>query len=68
LTSYFSENEPLLEVLLTNSKTLSQIEHIRHRSQVNAYINIIAGLIAYCHQPKKPSLNIISNCFLLLAA
>jgi hypothetical protein len=34
----------------------SQIEHSRHRSPINALINIICWLIAYCHQPKKPSL------------
>ena len=27
---------------------------------INAFINIIFGLITYCHQPKKPSLNLFS--------
>ncbi|MFN8375010.1 MAG: IS982 family transposase, partial [Anaerolineae bacterium] len=33
-----------------------QIEHTRHRSLANLMVNVVAGLIAYCHQPKKPSL------------
>jgi hypothetical protein len=39
-------------------KNISQIEHTRHRSPINCFINILAGLIAYCHQPKKPALNL----------
>jgi len=39
-------------------KNISQIEHSRHRSFVNFFVNLIAGLIAYCLQPKKPSLHI----------
>ena len=37
-------------------KNISQIEHSRHRSPVNFCVNLLCGLIAYCHQPKKPSL------------
>ncbi|MEM8642955.1 MAG: IS982 family transposase, partial [Cyanobacteria bacterium P01_G01_bin.54] len=32
---------------------------------VNCFVNILSGLIAYCHQPKKPSLRLD---FLLPAA
>jgi hypothetical protein len=39
-------------------KNISQIEHTRHRSPINFLVNLFAGLIAYCHQPKKPSLNL----------
>jgi hypothetical protein len=48
-----------IESVVDQLKNISQIEHTRHRSPINAFINIIAGLIAYCHQPKKPSLNIM---------
>ncbi len=34
-----------------------QFEYSRHRSPIKAPINVICGLIAYCHQPKKPSLH-----------
>ena len=49
----------IIESVVDQLKNISQIEHTRHRSPTNAFINIIAGLIAYCHQPKKPSLGII---------
>ncbi len=58
----------IIESVMDQLKNISQIEHPRHRSPINAFINIIAGLVAYCHQPKKPSLNIIPNGLPLLAA
>lgn len=58
----------IIESVIDQLKNISQIEHTRHRSPTNAFINIIAGLIAYCHQPKKPSLGIIPNGLPLLAA
>ena len=48
----------IIESVVDQLKNISQIEHTRHRSPINSFINIIAGLIAYCHQPKKPSLNL----------
>ena len=48
----------IIESIVDQLKNISQIEHTRHRSPVNCFINIIAGLIAYCHHPKKPSLNL----------
>jgi hypothetical protein len=48
----------IIECVVDQLKNISQIEHTRHRSPINCFINIIAGLIAYCHQPKKPSLNL----------
>jgi len=48
----------IIESIVDQPKNISQIEHTRHRSPTNCFINIIAGLIAYCHQPKKPSLNL----------
>jgi hypothetical protein len=58
----------IIESVIDQLKNISQIEHTRHRSPTNAFINIIAGLIAYCHQPKKPSLDIIPNRMPLLPA
>jgi hypothetical protein len=48
----------IVETVIDQLKNISQIEHTRHRSPINFVVNVIAGLIAYCHQPKKPSLNI----------
>lgn len=39
-------------------KNISQIEHTRHRSVTNFLVNLLAGLIAYTYQEKKPSLNL----------
>jgi hypothetical protein len=58
----------IIESVMDQLKNISQIEHTRHRSPLNAFVNIVAGLIAYCHQPKKPSLGIIPDGLPLLAA
>ncbi len=42
-------------------RNISQIEHSRHRSPVNCFVNILCGLIAYCHQPKKPGIAMEHN-------
>jgi hypothetical protein len=46
------------ETIIDQLKNISQIEHSRHRSPINFLVNLICGLIAYCHQPKKPSLHL----------
>ena len=46
----------IIETIIDQLKNISQIEHTRHRSPVNFFVNVLAGLIAYCHQPKKPAL------------
>jgi len=48
----------ILETIFDQLKNLSQIEHTRHRSAVNVVVTLVAGLIAYCHQPKKPALHL----------
>lgn len=48
----------IVESVIDQLKNISQIEHTRHRSPINFFVNVIAGLIAYCLQPKKPSLNL----------
>lgn len=51
----------VIETIIDQLKNISQIEHSRHRSPVNCFVNILCGLIAYCHQPKKPGIATISN-------
>ena len=48
----------LIESIVDQLKNISQIEHSRHRSPFNFLVNLMAGLIAYCHQRKKPSLDL----------
>lgn len=45
----------LTETINDQLKNQAQIEHSRHRSPANFLVNVVAGLIAYCHQIKKPS-------------
>jgi transposase len=52
-----SRKRSIIETINDQLKNISQIEHSRHRSPVNFCVNLLCGLIAYCHQPKKPSLH-----------
>jgi hypothetical protein len=47
----------IIETVNDQLKNQSQIEHSRHRSPVNFVMNVVAGLIAYMWQPKKPAIN-----------
>jgi len=46
----------IVESVIDQLKNISQIEHSRHRSVTSFLVNLLCGLIAYAHQPKKPSL------------
>ena len=47
----------IIETINDQLKNISQLEHTRHRSPVNAMVNWVAALVAYSYQPKKPSIN-----------
>jgi hypothetical protein len=51
----------LIETVNDQLKNISQIEHTRHRSVTGFRVNVVAGLIAYSHRPKKPSLGLRRN-------
>jgi hypothetical protein len=46
----------LIETINDQLKNSNQIEHTRHRSPKNFLTNLLAGLVAYQLQPKKPRL------------
>ena len=48
----------LSETVNDQLKNICQIEHTRHRSVANFVVNLLAALIAYAYQEKKPSLNL----------
>lgn len=48
----------ICETVIDQLKNISQIEHTRHRSPFNFFVNLIAGLVAYTFREKKPSLNL----------
>jgi len=45
----------VIESVWQRLKQGCQIEHTRHRSVANFFVNLLAGLVAYCLQPIKPS-------------
>jgi DDE family transposase len=58
----------MIESINNQLKNVFQIEHTRHRSPVNGFINIISGLIAFTHHDKKPKLDIdVSNIAILIS-
>ena len=52
----------IIETINDQLKNISRIEHSRHRSPANFLINLLSGLIAYCHQ-KKPKFKNSSKIF-----
>jgi hypothetical protein len=58
----------IIETVNDQLKNISQISRTRHRSPNNCLVNVVAGLIAYTLQPKKPSLNLSNAEAALLPA
>ena len=58
----------IIESINDQIKNTQQIKHTRHRSVVNAMVNVLAALVAYTYQPRKPSLNLSKNEFNLLTS
>jgi hypothetical protein len=54
----------IIESIIDQLKNISQIEHSRHRSPTNFVVHLIAGLIAYSHQNKKPGLHLDEHALL----
>jgi hypothetical protein len=54
----------LIETVNDQLKNVSQIEHTRHRAPHGFLINLLAALIAYTYQPKKPRLKLPNDFFL----
>ena len=52
----FLRKRSVLKTIIDQLKNSSQIENTRQRSLANSMVNIVCGLIAYSHQPTKPSL------------
>lgn len=48
----------IIECIIDQLKNISQIEHSRHRSPTNFVVHVLAGLLAYSHQAKKPGLHL----------
>nr|WP_223824359.1 transposase [Candidatus Enterovibrio escacola] len=46
----------IIETVFYQLKNISQIEHSRHGSCISFMVKLLAGLIAYLFQLKKPSI------------
>ena len=57
----FLRKRSIIETVNDQLKNISQIEHTRHRSVGNFLVNLLSGIVAYTHQPKKPSLKYDNN-------
>jgi hypothetical protein len=51
----------LIECVNDQLKNISQIEHTRHRSATNGIVNMLAAVVAYTFQPKKPALDLFTT-------
>jgi hypothetical protein len=56
LDAWLLRKRAIAESIIDQLKNISQIEYSRHRSSMNFLVNLMCGLIAYGHQPKKPGL------------
>ena len=56
----------MIESLNNQLKNVFQIEHTRHRSVLNGFINILAALVAFAHYECKLQINIHSAEITLL--
>lgn len=52
---YMLYKRAIIESVNDQLKSISQIEHTRHRSPINFMVNLAAGLVAYTLQPNKPA-------------
>ena len=48
----------LIESVNNQIKNFFEVEHTRHRSATNGFINMLSALVAYTHHKNKPSLNL----------
>ena len=48
----------LIESVIKELKTQTQLAHTRHRNRINFQVNAISALIAYTHLQKKPTLKV----------
>lgn len=57
----------VIETVNHELKNLCQIEHTRHRSVNNFLVNLMADIVAYCLQPKKPTVRALYHSPLTLS-
>ena len=58
----------IIETINDKLKNECQIEHTRHRSPTNFLVNLLAGLVCYQMNPKKPALKMPSRLAKIMIA
>jgi hypothetical protein len=58
LINYCCASAASLKTINDQLKNIFDLEHSRHRSLLNDIANIVACLVAYSYQEKKPALNL----------
>lgn len=53
---FYLSKRGVVETVIDQLKNCCQIEHSRHRKPENAFVNLIAGLVAYAFKPRKPAI------------
>ncbi len=56
----------IIETINDQLKNICQIEHSRHRSCQNFFVNLLSGLIAYTFLPNKPSIRLNAKDYEIL--
>jgi len=56
LDKLLARKRAIIETINDQLKNISQIAHTRHRSPTNFLVNLLAGLLAYTFQAKKPAI------------
>ena len=51
----------VIESINDELKNIYQIQHTRHRSPINFFVNLLSGIVAYSFREKKPSLYLDKN-------
>jgi hypothetical protein len=57
LDKLLARKRSIIETINDQLKNISQIAHTRHRSPTNFLVNLVAGLLAYTFQDKKPAIH-----------
>ena len=68
LDKLLARKRSIIETINDQLKNVSQIAHTRHRSPTNFVANLVAGLLAYTFQAKKPAIRFDPDDVLLLPA
>jgi hypothetical protein len=57
------QKRSLVETIFSSMKSLRTLIHSRHRSPINAFFHLLAGLINYQLRPDKPVID--KNLFII---